>query len=80
MITLFMEQGTVATIASEVRRTDWTTKRWTRHTGPYSRRAAEAHNFVRFAREFKKRPRGEWMTTRGIGRVVRKTQYGSVMT
>ncbi len=42
---------------------------------PGSRRAAEAINFVHFAREFKKRQRGERvMNTRGIGRVVRKTQ------
>ena len=55
---LFMEQGTVATIAPEVGG-GRTPKRWTRQTGPCSRRAAETHNFVRFAREFKKRPRGE---------------------
>jgi hypothetical protein len=53
-----MEQGTVATIAPEVGG-GRTPKRWTRQTGPCSRRPAEAHNFVRFGREFKKRPRGE---------------------
>jgi hypothetical protein len=56
---LFMEQGTVA---ASRRKSGGGTGR--RSAGPGKRShvhrwTAEAHNFVRFAREFKKRPRGE---------------------
>ena|ERR1700682_2638583 len=56
---LFMEQGTVATIAPEVGGGTGRRSAGPRQPGPCSRWAAETHNFVRFAREFKKRPRGE---------------------